>query len=418
MKLEFAQNPAYVSFERHLRDLHGLIASGRGESEEADALRDAMASDHRLLSAEEENRLNGLSEDLYSLTESDDAAPPSSAPDPAAAVEFQRARQRHDWPSALLFLRRLGRGFPASDLAFQQFQAYAQLGHMETAFRFLERSADLDPTDFRKQHLFLEFSGKAGRGAEALARADQLLRDRATPTPLVIASAHLRFDTLRNSPDATALPVVRELAGTLERAMSAPEALADTPISVRIIGHTTLGFCLEKLGDLKGAMEAFDQALQLDPESDALRVARGLVLARHDMDRAAAEFTAAADVGSRLVHPYLFLAPYELGKGRWERARLFADKLLAYTQDPAVEAEALQWQAIAHFELGAPWRNVEALFRQAQVLDPLNPRIRDNMARCRQASTASEVRPSDISWSRPGPDDFPPAFRQFADLAA
>ena len=67
MKTRFADNPNYVQYESMLKDLHRLIAEGKGDSDEADALREAMDVPWRALSSEEIDRLNRLSSDLYIL---------------------------------------------------------------------------------------------------------------------------------------------------------------------------------------------------------------------------------------------------------------------------------------------------------------------------------------------------------------
>ena len=69
MKLEFSQNPAFRKLEERLRELHKLLASGEGDGDAADAIREEMASDYRALSSKEVDFLQGLSEDLDSLNE-------------------------------------------------------------------------------------------------------------------------------------------------------------------------------------------------------------------------------------------------------------------------------------------------------------------------------------------------------------
>ena len=39
---KFAANPYYVACEEQLKKLHGLIAEGKGDTEEADALREEL----------------------------------------------------------------------------------------------------------------------------------------------------------------------------------------------------------------------------------------------------------------------------------------------------------------------------------------------------------------------------------------
>jgi tetratricopeptide (TPR) repeat protein len=331
-----------------------------------------------------------------------------------AAHEILRAREQEDWASVLTLLRTLASKFDGSTLAFQRFQAYARLGHIDTAYLFLRRAVQLDPTNVRKRYLLWDFAMKAGRGAEALAESEAVLRSGEGEPPLVVAAAHLRFGGLRQVPLEVATPELKLIQTALESVLADPAAFGGSPVSIAILGHTTLAFCHERLGNMAGAMQAFDAALRLDPESDALRVARGLLLARHDMDRAAVEFYEAVRLNSRLVHPYLFLASYALGKDKWAEAKRFATMLRLLSQDPGTEAEALQWSAIASFELGAPWTEVEHLFREAQRLDPLNSRIDENFALCQAARSSGQRRA--VPWSRRGPDDFPEA-PSFSGLA-
>ena len=115
MKLEFAQNSAYVSFEKRLRELHELIAVGEGDSEKADALREEMAADYRSLSAQEVERLNGLSEDLYGLSETTAPASGEHLPaDAELAKAFLRARQHEDSGGRAAFSPSTCSPFPGS----------------------------------------------------------------------------------------------------------------------------------------------------------------------------------------------------------------------------------------------------------------------------------------------------------------
>ena len=60
---------SYLATVRGLRELHELTATGRLDSPEADAVRDATDAPWEALTEEEKRRISGLSEDLYSITD-------------------------------------------------------------------------------------------------------------------------------------------------------------------------------------------------------------------------------------------------------------------------------------------------------------------------------------------------------------
>jgi hypothetical protein len=60
----------YLAMVRGLRELHQLRTSGREDSPEADAVRDATDTVWEGLTEEEKKRLSELSEDLYSISDS------------------------------------------------------------------------------------------------------------------------------------------------------------------------------------------------------------------------------------------------------------------------------------------------------------------------------------------------------------
>lgn len=69
MPQPFATNANYQSVIRSLLQIHRLWVVGKGESPEADAIRDAMDGPWNLLSDAERERARGLSEDLNSIND-------------------------------------------------------------------------------------------------------------------------------------------------------------------------------------------------------------------------------------------------------------------------------------------------------------------------------------------------------------
>lgn len=410
MTPEFANNPAFVTFEKQLRLLHEWISAGEGDSDKADLLRSEMADNYRSLSAHEVEHLNGLSEDLYSLSEEPDQ--PASTPKPnqaQTASEIIGARALNNWHVVLSGLRQIGSAMSAYDLAFQRYQAYARLGQYETALLFLRRAVQLNRADPKTQHILFDFLNRHGHVTEARERARALLAERSgVPALLVVSAAHIRFEEVRQWPVETSLPILRHLTKKLERAL-ANLARKDIPGSVLILGWTTLGSILDSLGNVNGAMAAFDKVVKLDPLNPLLRIMRGLTLASHDQERAVVEFEAAIELGSQHIIPYRFLAAYALVQQQWAKAHGYAERLVQLAGDPTLKAEARQWQAISEFELGREWQEVENLFQEAQALAPENGRIAENFRKCLASRNLSVGERATIPWSRLEASDFPPS---------
>ena len=99
-------NPNYLAVVRGARELHQLLAAGKDDSPEADAIRDATDGPWEALSEVERNRVRHLSEDLYSLVEPPPAPQPMNPQAQAKLLEAFEARQRGEWDRALDLLRR------------------------------------------------------------------------------------------------------------------------------------------------------------------------------------------------------------------------------------------------------------------------------------------------------------------------
>src|SRR4051812_5283432 len=127
-KRPLPMSPAYVQYVRGLHRLHALVAEGRDDSPEADAVRDGMDEPGYALSEAERQRVNGLSEDLYSLSD-----PPAPAPEPnpqatRKLMEAAEARSAGDWDRALELLRRWGRYLEPAELSFQRGCVWKEAG--------------------------------------------------------------------------------------------------------------------------------------------------------------------------------------------------------------------------------------------------------------------------------------------------
>src|SRR5438128_755191 len=141
---KFTDNPYYLAYEILLKKLHRLIAEGKGDTDEADLVRDEMDGPERELTRTEDNRLGGLAADLYMLID-DEIYEPGDASDrdpESLRSDIQEAWDRGDAEATLALLRR-GPAFPRDETAHLRARAYAQLGHVDTALLFAEYAARL-----------------------------------------------------------------------------------------------------------------------------------------------------------------------------------------------------------------------------------------------------------------------------------
>ena len=88
--------------------LHQLIADGKGDEPEADAVRDSLDAPLASLSKSERERARMLSEDLYSLTEvkPDRILKTVSADVQAGFQAIYTAKQRRQWDVVLNLIRK------------------------------------------------------------------------------------------------------------------------------------------------------------------------------------------------------------------------------------------------------------------------------------------------------------------------
>src|SRR5438128_7053915 len=99
-------NPNYLAMVRGIRELHRLIAAGKDDSPEADAVRDATDAPWQALSEAERQRVGNLSEDLYSLAEPPPVPQPLTLEAQSNLNKLLEARKRGEWDEALALLRK------------------------------------------------------------------------------------------------------------------------------------------------------------------------------------------------------------------------------------------------------------------------------------------------------------------------
>jgi tetratricopeptide (TPR) repeat protein len=143
-----ATNTLGTPYERVLegyRKLHALTLAGRDQTDEADAVREELDEPWERLTPEERERIGGLSEDLYSLS---DPLPVARRPDPQADANLDKARALYRsgrYDEALNALRPSAAVADPAEVSLLRGRIWQALGSEETAVLFITHAASLRP---------------------------------------------------------------------------------------------------------------------------------------------------------------------------------------------------------------------------------------------------------------------------------
>lgn len=386
-------NPNYVAMVRGTRELHQLLAAGKDDSPEADAIRDATDGPWESLSEVERNRVRNLSEDLYSLFEPPPASRPMNPQSQAKLNEAIEARQRGEWDRALELLRRWRAYIDPALVSYLRGSIWLEAGDPGAAALFFEHAYNSQRENDNFLAMFLH-ALQITDPTRARNRAEAVLQDHGKYAPVIVSrAAEILFTSARNTFDTEAHLVFRFLEPILRNTLARFDE--QEPIKVdrssQVMTLALLGFGCEFLGKSQAALEFYSRGLQLDPHNDALLVARGILL-YGTSPRSLADFEMAIRTGSSLIWPSVFLAHHNLLHGRFEECRKFCERALGMNGSPAVLSEVSEWLAIAQAELGFPAEMVRATFDNAIRRDPSNERARRNLAAFEAAQLPNTVK--------------------------
>ena len=184
MNNKFADNPFYVQYEALLEELHRLIAAGKGNEDEADAVRDEMDGPEQKLTQKEIMRLNGLSADLHMLQD-DEIYEPYDGTQDELRVALSEALGSNDYETILRLLRKGTPFLKPAQVAALRGRSYAMLGHLETGLLFMRYAAEKEPGQGAHRLYILGLLIQLNRTQEALAEVESHARRIAEPLLLV-----------------------------------------------------------------------------------------------------------------------------------------------------------------------------------------------------------------------------------------
>ncbi len=390
-------SPAFREMARGSRELHRLLAEGKDDSPEADAIRDATDAPWQSLSETDRRRIRNLSEDLYSLHEPVAVARESNPQARSKLADAFEARTQGDWDRALDLLRRWGSYLDPATVSYFRGSIWLDGGDPATAALFFEHAAKLQPDDENFPTLFLHALALADP-EEGGRRAEAILKEADRWPPMVVARAsNMHFESRQSLPGVEIERHLRYLIPILTETIRRLEDNQFEPLdrTSYILVIFLLGSAYELLGQSQLAVAAFSKGLQVAPTNDVLLGMRGMS-SYGTSAQAISDFELAVGYRSDLTGPYFFLAHDRLITGRFDECRKLCEQALAMPGSATLKSELYEWMAIAQSELGFPADLVRASFEEAISRNPSNDmavRNRDAFeAALRTATKAWEMR--------------------------
>lgn len=388
-------SPNYRQVLRGYLRLHQLTVEGRDESPDADAVRDSLDLPWRALGRAERERVQGLSADLFNISEPISDSPQEMPPHAQKALaEAFEAKQRGEWDRTLDLLRRWGKFIAPALLSYLRGGVWSEAGYPEVGAVFYEHASNLEPENANYAMLFLHTLEKYDPRI-ARERASRILQNPEKYSPLLVVKAgNVAFNATREMTESDAAAVYHQLIPVLSGALS--EVSEDDKRSIHLLGIVLLAQSHDRLGEVGASLEYYSRGLKIDPSHDALLTGRG-ILTYGKSAQSPSDLEQAAELGTPLVWPYFFLAHHYLVNNRCEDCRRMCEIALRMNASRAVRSQLSEWSAIAEAELGFPADRVRAAFENALRLDPSNETARQNLDRFEHAIARV---PSSKGWEK------------------
>lgn len=360
--------------------LHQLIADGKGDEPEADAVRDSLDAPLASLSKSERERARMLSGDLYSFTElkPDRALMVANAEAQAGFQAIYNAKQRRQWDVALDLIRKWQDYLPLVTISFLRGSTWADAGKYEIASAFYAKAADIEPNG-NYPAFYLDALNKSNP-AKAKGVAEQVMKSpNSYSPPTVIQAAHVLATAARPLPANEARAIETQLIPVVEGAMRALEHDKDHEPESYLMAALLIGNAYEHKGDTRAAYDYYSRGLSVDPQNDALLIFRGMLMYGINAG-AISDLELAVKMASKTIWPYFFLAHHYLVSDRFDDCRKFCERALDLRTSDTIRSELLDWLAIAEAQLSFPAERVRRLFEDAIRLDPHNEHAKKNLS--------------------------------------
>jgi tetratricopeptide (TPR) repeat protein len=252
-------------------ELDHVMRTQDPDGNEADAVRDRMERPWYAMSAQEEQLVRGLSQDLYTIGTTR-IAPNRDVIE--VTDELAEALNKGNWVASLELLRREETRLPPGDVAAMRGVCWGSLNEHSAALVFIDEALRLAPDN--AQFLVLRWT--------------ELIRDKRTSDAARDATARLSANSLTDSytlfkaadvivlyaslgPESEARRLYELAVGAVHEGLTRlpAEPLAGDLQFARIDAYLDLALSQAQLGHVEDAIEACDDVLHLDPaRGDAL----------------------------------------------------------------------------------------------------------------------------------------------------
>ena len=350
------------------------------------------------LRPEEQERLWGLSADLYQFQGTEKLEPPTASNGPRELLVHRigEAMGSGRWEQALRLLRLGPKELSQAQIAVFRGRAWQNLGHDEVALLFYDFAAGKELGDPVPAILALHTLFRLRRLEEAVARASRYASDPNTSPNLLFKSADVLLAAALDSSGQERAKKYQQVINLLQTAMRREQDSTGRigPFTSR--GYAQLGLCYQLLDQHRNASGAYDQAVELMPTDAAVRVARGVFRYETDRDAAAEDFERAAALGTSLVWPYFYLAHRAFRENDHTRFAAMYIQAMERARSPVVLAKLLEWWAITLTQLRGPDQDALEFLSKAVELNPADQKAHHNLRRLQELLSHPESQ--DGNW--------------------
>jgi tetratricopeptide (TPR) repeat protein len=256
-------------------------------------------------------------------------------------------------------------------------QALAALGFFDLALLSAREAVAADPSNPRWTWLELNVRRR-------ISLDDSLIAARtaasAFPRSAIILEtfAQILSERARVTPSPRQAQICLEVLDATASMDMDPPGLDPHPIafgSLRIMR----GFALQRLGRMEEAAREFESAVQVNPGSGEVYLARGVF--NYPSESSIADLQRSIELGGGHYWAPFFLAHHEVGARRWRDAEVFAYTALARNPPPLVRASLLGWLAIVDVEQRGDLASAQERLDAALRLNQASSVLRGNRAR-------------------------------------
>lgn len=284
---------------------------------------------------------------------------------------------QNDPDGFLRLLRSEQSNLPHARMAYARGRAYGILGFLNVATVFTRMASNLDPQQPFYRMALITMLNDQQRFEELDKELTEILASAIATPDLIVNAAAISFNRAIKAPSAPERPYLGELRRKLQQIFSQNPVRVLKP-GTAVVGLHTLGSIQDRLRRPAKAQQYFRQALEVDPQNQAVRISLALSLLQNDETEAARLFDQVAAEGTHFEIAYLFAAKYAGERGSFAHSTAMAEKALAVTGSTTLRAYAYEVLAINEAETNGPTRKAYEYFSEALRLAPQNTNIQAN----------------------------------------